>query len=125
MNTSSSTDLSLACFHPTLQRWFLDAFEKPTAAQTLAWPAIAAKQNTLLLAPTGSGKTLAAFLVAINRLMFEMVPEVAMAADVASQELSSRHKAASRQGTTGVAGVRTLYISPLQALGVGAFGGDA
>jgi ATP-dependent helicase Lhr and Lhr-like helicase len=61
---------ALATFHPTLRRWFLDAFDAPTPAQVLAWPAISGGHHTLLLAPTGSGKTLAAFLVAIDRIMF-------------------------------------------------------
>lgn len=81
-------------FHPTLRRWFLDAFTAPTAVQTLAWPVIAGGASTLLLAPTGSGKTLAAFLVAIDQIMF--APPSA-AADK---------------------GVRVLYVSPLKALGV-------
>ena len=72
----------------------MDTFAKPTAAQELAWPVIAEGKNTLLLAPTGSGKTLAAFLVAINRIMF------------------------ARPRDKDTQGVRTLYISPLKALGV-------
>jgi ATP-dependent Lhr-like helicase len=84
----------LSHFHPTLCRWFSEAFESPTPAQAAAWPVIASGQNTLLLAPTGSGKTLAAFLVAINRIMFP--PDDAPAEP----------------------GVRVLYISPLKALGV-------
>lgn len=78
-------------FHPVLQTWFAETFAHPTTAQNEAWPTIAAQSSTLLLAPTGSGKTLAAFLVAINRIMFSPPP-----------------------GN----GVRTLYISPLKALGV-------
>jgi len=81
-------------FHPTLRRWFSEAFSAPTAAQTLAWPAIAGGHSTLLLAPTGSGKTLAAFLVAIDRIMFTPPPAKADQ------------------------GVRVLYVSPLKALGV-------
>jgi Lhr-like helicase len=50
----------LALFLPPVQRWFRSALGEPTAAQRLGWPAIAAGQNTLILAPTGSGKTLAA-----------------------------------------------------------------
>ncbi len=88
------TQDSFAAFHPTLRRWFLDSFDAPTPAQTLAWPSIAAGNSTLLLAPTGSGKTLAAFLVAIDRIMFH-----------------PRDDAAEK-------GVRVLYISPLKALGV-------
>lgn len=78
--------------HPALSTWFADAFEAPTAAQKLAWPAIARGDNTLLLAPTGSGKTLAAFLVALNRLVFDVERPVEL--------------------------TRVLYVSPLKALGV-------
>lgn len=85
---------SLAGFSGTLGRWFADTFAAPTRAQSLAWPVIARGANSLLLAPTGSGKTLAAFLVAIDRIMFQPPP------------------------ATAVAGVRVLYISPLKALGV-------
>lgn len=87
----------LELFHPAISRWFAEAFDGPTDAQSLAWPAIARRENTLLLAPTGSGKTLAAFLVAINRIMFPGAEDRA---------------SADRQG------VRVLYISPLKALGV-------
>ncbi len=84
-------------FHPLVRDWFLETFAAPTRAQAKAWPAIAAGENTLLLAPTGSGKTLAAFLVAIDRLI------------------------AARAGGSSDAepgGVRVLYLSPLKALGV-------
>ncbi|MGH2678519.1 MAG: DEAD/DEAH box helicase, partial [Actinomycetota bacterium] len=43
--------------------WFREAFGEPTPAQELAWPALAAGDSALVVAPTGSGKTLAAFLV--------------------------------------------------------------
>ena len=79
--------------HPAVHRWFAGAFEAPTRAQTLAWPAIARGESTLLLAPTGSGKTLAAFLAAVDRIMFSAEPE--------KDERC-----------------RVLYISPLKALGV-------
>ena len=82
--------------HPCTRAWFGAAFEGPTRAQTLGWPAIAAGGSTLLLAPTGSGKTLAAFLVAIDRLCFTPPP----------------------QDAENASGVRVLYISPLKALGV-------
>lgn len=95
VSTTSASQSDLAFFHPTLRRWFNDAFERPTTAQAKAWPAISQGKSTLLLAPTGSGKTLAAFLVAINRIMFE------------SDDQEARPS-----------GVRTLYISPLKALGV-------
>ena len=96
MNTTA-TEPELSYFHPTLRRWFLDTFERPTTAQERSWPVIANGKNTLLLAPTGSGKTLSAFLVAINRIMFDDAPS---------------HRPQSDRG------IRTLYISPLKALGV-------
>ena len=40
--------------------WFERAFEAPTPAQELGWPAIAKGGHVLIQAPTGSGKTLAA-----------------------------------------------------------------
>ncbi|NVB39295.1 DEAD/DEAH box helicase [Pseudenhygromyxa sp. WMMC2535] len=80
-------------FHPAVREWFGAAFPGgPTLAQQKGWPSVLAGNSSLLLAPTGSGKTLAAFLVAIDRLMFEPAPE--------------REQ------------VRVLYISPLKALGV-------
>jgi len=96
MSASSATvsESALGHFHPTLRRWFQEAFPTPTAAQQLAWPAIASGASTLLLAPTGSGKTLAAFLVAIDRIMF-----------TPSGDMKNK-------------GVRVLYVSPLKALGV-------
>ncbi len=93
--TSLTQQDCMGRFHPTLRGWFLEAFAGPTPAQTQAWPVIAEGKSTLLLAPTGSGKTLAAFLVAIDRIMF------------------GERDAEEKQG-----GVRTLYISPLKALGV-------
>src|SRR6476469_4074665 len=80
-------------FHPAVREWFSGAFPQPTPPQQLGWPAIAAGDSTLILAPTGSGKTLAAFLWCLNRLMFTPVPPKA-----------SR--------------CRVLYISPLKALAV-------
>jgi ATP-dependent Lhr-like helicase len=70
--------------------WFADAFAAPTRVQREGWPAIAAGDHTLLLAPTGSGKTLAAFLAALDRLV--RLPIGAPPA------------------------VRVLYVSPLKAL---------
>ncbi|MFK7984654.1 MAG: DEAD/DEAH box helicase [Sandaracinaceae bacterium] len=74
------------------RRWFESSFERPTDAQAKSWPSVTAGESTLLLAPTGSGKTLSAFLVALDRLLFQPPPEKK--------------------------GVRVLYISPLKALGV-------
>jgi ATP-dependent helicase Lhr and Lhr-like helicase len=80
-------------FHSSVEAWFREAFGAPTAPQARAWPAIAAGDSTLILAPTGSGKTLAAFLACLDRVMFSPVPEPAERC-------------------------RVLYISPLKALAV-------
>jgi ATP-dependent Lhr-like helicase len=80
---------SLQTFTPQVRDWFARAFEDPTPAQELAWPAIAAGRNVLLSAPTGSGKTLAAFLWGLDRLV-----------------------AAPRRRE----GTRLVYVSPLKAL---------
>src|SRR5262249_1690819 len=79
----------LGWFLPPVQEWFRTALGEPTPAQRLGWPAIAAGQNTLILAPTGSGKTLAAFLACLDGLW--------------------------RQESL-TPGVRVLYVSPLKAL---------
>jgi ATP-dependent helicase Lhr and Lhr-like helicase len=52
----------LDVFSPATRAWFERAFDAPTPAQVLGWPAIASGEHTLIQAPTGSGKTLAAFL---------------------------------------------------------------
>lgn len=106
---------ALAHFHDATRRWFSQVFDAPTAAQQLAWPAIARGDNTLLLAPTGSGKTLAAFLVAIDRIMFAdaAAPTGDDDAFVLHNEKRSRDVRAKRANR-----VKTLYISPLKALGV-------
>jgi ATP-dependent Lhr-like helicase len=77
----------LAVFSAETRAWFARAFEAPTPAQALGWPAIARGGDTLIQAPTGSGKTLAAFLYGIDRLT----------------------------GSAGE-GLRLLYVSPLKAL---------
>src|SRR4051794_15421045 len=64
MNTTDPLDLSL----PPVREWFRSRVGSPTLPQRLGWPAIAAGQNTLILAPTGSGKTLAAFLACLDHL---------------------------------------------------------
>src|SRR5262245_7307287 len=79
----------LTLFLPPVAEWFRTALGEPTPAQRQGWPAIAAGQNTLILAPTGSGKTLAAFLACLDLLW--------------------------RQPQLG-RGVRVLYVSPLKAL---------
>ncbi len=83
----------LDLFHPAVSAWFRERFPGgPTPAQTLAWPAIAAGRNVLLVSPTGTGKTLAAFLVALDSLV-------------------KRKLAADAEPALSV-----LYISPLKAL---------
>jgi ATP-dependent helicase Lhr and Lhr-like helicase len=77
----------LDVFSPATRAWFEQAFEGPTPAQELGWPAIATGGHTLIQAPTGSGKTLAAFLYGIDRL-----------------------------NPTPGEGLRLLYVSPLKAL---------
>src|SRR2546427_13209109 len=79
----------LSLFLPPVQEWFRAPFGEPTPAQRQGWPAIAAGQHTLILAPTGSGKTLAAFLACLDGLW-------------RTQPLPR--------------GVRVLYVSPLKAL---------
>src|SRR5947209_788487 len=85
MNRPDPLDL----FLPAVRQWFRSTLGEPTAAQRQGWPAIAAGQNTLILAPTGSGKTLAAFLACLDRLW--------------RQDPLPR-------------GVQVLYVSPLKAL---------
>jgi ATP-dependent Lhr-like helicase len=81
----------LDAFHPAVAAWFARAFEAPTRAQVLAWPAIQAGRHVLVAAPTGSGKTLAAFLAAVDQLV--------------------------KEGLTGLPDeTRVLYVSPLKAL---------
>ena len=77
----------LGVFTPATRTWFERAFEAPTPAQTLGWPAIARGGHVLIQAPTGSGKTLAAFLLGIDRL-----------------------------NESPGDGLRLLYVSPLKAL---------
>src|SRR5207237_1415859 len=64
-------------------------FQKPTPAQTQAWPVVRSGESTLLMAPTGSGKTLAAFLSSIDALI-----------------------------QSPARGCRVVYVSPLKALAV-------
>jgi ATP-dependent Lhr-like helicase len=80
-------------FTEPVRAWFESSFPAPTPAQEQGWPAIAAGEHTLVLAPTGSGKTLAAFLYAIDRLTAQPPPP-------------------------GDQRCRVLYISPLRALAV-------
>ena len=84
--------MSLAPFHPVLQRWFSETIGTPTTVQLRGWDAIREKQHTLIAAPTGSGKTLAAFLTALDELYVEGT----------QNELPDE--------------VRVVYVSPLKAL---------
>ncbi len=79
-------------FHPLVDLWFKQRFDKPTPAQLLGWQSIGAGKSTLIAAPTGSGKTLAAFLWSIDRL-------IKRALDGALDERIS-----------------VVYVSPLKAL---------
>ena len=89
--------MALDLFSEPVRQWFTTSFAAPTAAQEQGWPAIAAGDHTLILAPTGSGKTLAAFLWGIDRLTTGAVPPP---------------REDRKPGT------RLLYISPLRALAV-------
>src|SRR6516162_6576876 len=83
----SSAATALESLARPVRVWFQEHFGTPTAAQRLAWYALARGENLLLCSPTGSGKTLAAF------------------APILSQLIKETHQ-----------GVRCLYISPLKAL---------
>src|SRR5947207_15512466 len=91
MGVDAMTDSpdALTLFIPPVREWFRAALGEPTPAQRQGWPAIAAGQNTLILAPTGSGKTLAAFLACLDGLWRQQSPP---------------------------SGVQVLYVSPLKAL---------
>ncbi len=82
----------LSLFSAPVAKWFEERHGTATEPQIAAWPLIKRGENVLIHSPTGSGKTLAAFLSALDALY----------SDVA---LSKRK------------GIRTLYISPLKALG--------
>ncbi len=79
-------------FSEPVSRWFRGQHGEPTEPQDVAWPRIKRGEHVLIHSPTGSGKTLAAFLSALDSLYSDV-------------NLSKRR------------GVRTLYISPLKALG--------
>jgi ATP-dependent Lhr-like helicase len=84
--------MSLAPFHPVLQRWFSETIGTPTTVQLRGWEAIRERRHTLISAPTGSGKTLAAFLTALDDLYVESL----------TNPLPDE--------------VRVVYVSPLKAL---------
>ena len=86
--------MALDRFSPAVREWFTTSFAEPTPAQAQGWPAIAAGDHTLILAPTGSGKTLAAFLWGLDQVASAPPPD-------------------GREART-----RVLYISPLRALAV-------
>jgi ATP-dependent Lhr-like helicase len=88
------TETALASFSEPVRAWFTATFAEATPPQIQGWPAIAAGDHTLILAPTGTGKTLSAFLWALDRLATEPVP------------------------TDESARTRVLYLSPLRALAV-------
>ena len=90
--TSSSSADVLALFSAPVAKWFKERHGSATEPQIEAWPRIKRGENVLIHSPTGSGKTLAAFLSALDALY--------------SDGSLSRRK-----------GIRTLYISPLKALG--------
>ena len=73
-NGTSRPGDPLSSFGSLTRDWFTGAFSEPTQAQAQAWAAIAAGDNTLVIAPTGSGKTLAAFLWALDRLAGDPAP---------------------------------------------------
>src|SRR4051812_48667061 len=82
---------ALDSFTPQVRDWFVRSFERPTAAQEQAWPAIAKGDDVLLSPPPGSGKPLAAFLGALARLTATPPPD-------------------------GERTTRLVYVSPLKAL---------
>ncbi len=88
---STETDV-LELFSAPVAKWFRECHGTATEPQREAWPQIKSGENVLIHSPTGSGKTLAAFLSALDSLY-------------------------SDAALTKKRGIRTLYISPLKALG--------
>ncbi|HEX2053536.1 MAG TPA: DEAD/DEAH box helicase [Actinomycetota bacterium] len=83
----------LKLFSEATRSWFEASFAGPTPAQEGTWRAVAAGNDTLVVAPTGSGKTLAAFLWALDRIANSPQPP-------------EKER------------LRVLYVSPLKALAV-------
>ncbi|MFA6468567.1 MAG: DEAD/DEAH box helicase [Bacteroidota bacterium] len=98
-------------FNPVVRSWFTRTFGTPSPPQTLGWPSISERKNTLIVAPTGSGKTLAAFLWCINHLVEENISRYPVRE---GNEGSTR--TTSRERKKNHSGIRILYISPLKAL---------
>jgi ATP-dependent Lhr-like helicase len=84
--------MSLQSFHPVIAEWFSQRFANPTEPQSLGWPLIRERRDTLIAAPTGSGKTLTAFLASLDRLL-----SLALAGELRDQTY-------------------VVYVSPLRAL---------
>jgi ATP-dependent Lhr-like helicase len=84
--------MSLEVFHQLIRQWFRARFRSPTEAQSLGWPSIQSRKDTLIAAPTGSGKTLAAFLAGLDHLL-----RLALAGELRDQTY-------------------VVYVSPLRAL---------
>ncbi len=82
-----------AIFSAPVRAWFEETFPAgATPAQELAWSAITARENILLISPTGTGKTLAAFLAILDEL-FRAESDLVLAK-----------------------GIRCVYVSPLRSL---------
>src|SRR5438445_11591576 len=84
--------MSLSTFHPVVAGWCSKRFANPTEPQSLGWPSIRQRRDTLIAAPTGSGKTLTAFLASLDRLL-----RLALAGELRDQTY-------------------VVYVSPLRAL---------